>query len=155
MESPPCRAWHVVSASAQEPLVLGTRGGGGGRKRASGLALNSKPRAGQRGAYLAPGTGQKSGLEPPMGPREQTKPWLWGWRSCHVTPEQDAQALPPMSRSLGHSHSCPWGIRLSSLQVEFTEPLPPLVTQGRKPLREASWDSRRKARPLAEVTQTA
>lgn len=58
----------MVSASAQEPLLGGTQGE---RVRASGLARNSKPRAGQRGSLLLP----------PAQVRGQAWNLLWGLRN--------------------------------------------------------------------------
>lgn len=101
MESPRCRAWPMVSARAQEPLLLGTRGE---RVRASELAFNSKPRAGQRGSLLLPLA------------QVRTRAWslLWGvgnsltpdsGSGAHSTPEQDSQAPPPRFHRWVTSHS--------------------------------------------------
>ena len=99
------RAWHVVSASAQEPLLLGTQGE---QVRVSEVAFLSKPRAGQRGSLPLP----------PAQARIQARSLLQGIRKSPApnsrsgalsTPEQDFQAHPLMSHPLGPLTQLPVG----------------------------------------------
>lgn len=134
--------------------------------RASELAFDSEPRAakaeaGAAGAYFLPcrrselrtGPSYREVAVAQVVPHSRSVARSASWRGRR---RGDSQASPPMARPLnpgggkeqwcGLSQSCPWGIHLSRLQIEFAKPLLPLVASAVNPSRTFPGKSWRKTR---------